>query len=451
MRLRLPVTLLPLREKVGFREAKGRMRGALSLLERCNRNGNRLTLPPAQRPLTPIPSSAPISHWSDWWLRHRLEVPPGERGALGVRVEGNASVGDQEAVRVPGSSPRTTKWIGWAVAWALALPVTGSRLKAGMTVVVGEIGRGRYHENGTEDVVEMIRIGANPIGWSNDDMVEIGGETPLEVCLAEAREAGFSGMELGNKFPRRAEALRPVLEAHGHRLVSGWYSTQLLLRDEAAEIEAARDHAGLLRDMGCAVMIVCETSNAIHGQMETPLSARPVLPHDVWGRFGMRLTGFALRLRQEFGLTLVYHHHMGTIVQTEAEIDRLMALTGDAVHLLLDTGHVTWGGGDPARVARNHKGRIAHVHTKDVRADVMRRANGEDWSFLRSVLAGVYTVPGDGIVDFGSVFAQLGGYEGWVVVEAEQDPAKAHPLTYAKMGYGHLRQVLEGAGFAVAA
>lgn len=297
----------------------------------------------------------------------------------------------------------------------------------------------------------MIRIGANPIGWSNDDMIEIGGETPLEVCLAEAKGAGFTGMELGNKFPREAEALRPILESHGHALVSGWYSTELLLRDENAELEAAQAHASLLRDMGCAVMIVCETSNAIHGQMETPLSARPVLPHDVWARFGMRLTAFAQKLKQQFGLTLVYHHHMGTIVQTEAEIDRLMAVTGDAVHLLLDTGHVTWGGGDPARVAKNHFSRIAHVHTKDVRGETMGKSNGEDWSFLRSVLAGVYTVPGDGIVDFAAVFKALQGYRGWVVVEAEQDPEKAHPLTYAKMGYGHLREVLAGAGFEVGA
>lgn len=295
----------------------------------------------------------------------------------------------------------------------------------------------------------MIAIGANPIGWSNDDMIEIGGETPLEVCLAEAKEAGFTGMELGNKFPRQAAALRPILDQYGHRLVSGWYSTELLTRDAEAEFDALRGHAGLLAEMGCGVMIVCETSNAIHGQMETPLSARPVLPHDVWGRFGMRLTGFAQRLKQEFGLKLVYHHHMGTVVQTEAEIDRLMASTGDAVHLLLDTGHVTWGGGDPARVARNHLRRIAHVHTKDVRGDMMVKANGEDWSFLKSVLAGVYTVPGDGMVDFPSVFAALDGYEGWVVVEAEQDPEKAHPLTYAKMGYGYLRGVVEKAGFVV--
>lgn len=295
----------------------------------------------------------------------------------------------------------------------------------------------------------MIRIGANPIGWSNDDMVELGGHISLEQCLSEAKEAGFTGMELGNKFPRAADQLRPILKAHGHHLVSGWYSTHLLVRDIDAEMEAVKDHATLLRDMGAKVIIVCETSNATHGEMGTPLSQRPVLPHDVWGRFGMRLTAFALKLRQDYGLTLVYHHHMGTIVQTEAEIDRLMGATGDAVHLLLDTGHITWGGGDPARVARHYKSRIAHVHTKDVREDVMMRSNRDDWSFLKSVVEGVYTVPGDGLIDFDRVFAELAGYSGWVVVEAEQDPDKANPLDYAKKGYAHLEQVLGRTGFEI--
>ncbi|MBJ6985849.1 MULTISPECIES: myo-inosose-2 dehydratase [unclassified Devosia] len=295
----------------------------------------------------------------------------------------------------------------------------------------------------------MIRIGANPIGWSNDDMIEIGGETSLETCLTEAREAGFTGMELGNKFPRVASQLRPILEAHGHNLVSGWYSVELLTRDVAAELKAAEAHATLLRDMGCKVFIVCETSNAIHGQINTPLSARPVLGKADWKQFGERLTAFAEAIKAQYGLTLVYHHHMGSIVQTEAEIDRLMAVTGPAVHLLLDTGHITWGGGNPARVARNHRARIGHVHCKDVRAEVMKQSNSEDWSFLNSVLAGVYTVPGDGVVDYPAVFAEISGYEGWVVVEAEQDPKKANPLQYAKLGYKNLRGYLEAAGFTV--
>lgn len=295
----------------------------------------------------------------------------------------------------------------------------------------------------------MIRIGANPIGWSNDDMPEVGGHIPLAQCLSEARTAGYTGMELGNKFPRTPDALRAVLEEHGHGLVSGWYSCELLTREADAELEAAHDHATLLSSLGATVMVVCETSNTIQGQMETPLSAKPVLAHEVWGRFGMRLTAFAQKLKQKYGLTLVYHHHMGTICQSEAEIDRLMATTGDSVRLLLDTGHVAWGGGDPARVARHYRDRIAHVHTKDVRESVMWIAQREDWSFLKSVLEGVYTVPGDGFVDFDAVFKALEGYSGWVVVEAEQDPEKANPLEYAQKGYRHLEDTLARTGYSI--
>jgi inosose dehydratase len=143
---------------------------------------------------------------------------------------------------------------------------------------------------------------------------------------------------------------------------------------------------------------------------------------------------------------LVYHHHMGTIVQSEADIDAFMQATGPAAHLLLDTGHARWGGADPARLAARYRDRISHVHAKDVRGAVMQRAEAEDWSFLASVVAGVYTVPGDGIVDYGAVFRALPGYDGWVVIEAEQDPAKADPLTYATLGYANLRRYLAAAG-----
>ena len=292
----------------------------------------------------------------------------------------------------------------------------------------------------------MIRIGANPIGWSNDDMPEVGGHIPLEQCLTEARQAGFTGMELGNKFPRRAEQLAPILQAHGHALVSGWYSCELLVRDVAAEMQAVRDHATLLKAMGCAVIIVCETSNTVQGQRQTPLSARPVLERSRWPEFGSRLTQFAERLMDSYGLMLVYHHHMGTVVQTEAEIDRLMEMTGPALRLLLDTGHVTWGGGNPARVARHYRERINHVHCKDIREEVMWRSQREDWSFLNSVLAGVYTVPGDGFIDYVSVFKALPGYSGWVVVEAEQDPEKAEPAKYARIGYDNVTRFLAEAG-----
>ncbi len=292
----------------------------------------------------------------------------------------------------------------------------------------------------------MIRIGANPIGWSNDDMPEVGGNIALEQCLTEARLAGFTGMELGNKFPRQADRLRPILEAYGHALVGGWYSCELLERDVDAEMEAARDHTTLLKDMGCQVFIVCETSNAVHGQKDTPLSARPVLEHSSWPEFARRLTEFAGRLKETYGLQLVYHHHMGTVVQSEAEIDRLMETTGPALHLLLDTGHATWGGGNPARIARHYRDRISHVHCKDIREDVMWRSQCEDWSFLDSVLAGVYTVPGDGFIDYVSVFRALPGYSGWVIVEAEQDPEKAEPARYARMGYDNLSRFLKEGG-----
>jgi inosose dehydratase len=291
----------------------------------------------------------------------------------------------------------------------------------------------------------MIRIGANPIGWSNDDMVELGGHIPLEQCLAEAKAAGFEGMELGNKFPREAAKLKPILAAHGLALVSGWYSTFLIKRDADAEFAAVRAHAGLLRAMGCKVLMAAECTRTVHGKRDAPLSRRPVMTEGEWSRLTSRLTQFAEKLR-ELGLTLVYHHHMGTVVQSEAEIDRLMTETGPAVKLLLDTGHAVWGGADPAALASRHRDRIAHVHTKDVREAVMARAAREDWSFLNSVVEGVYTVPGDGMIDFVAVFRELKAYSGWVVVEAEQDPKKANPATYAKLGRGNVKRFLRQAG-----
>jgi myo-inosose-2 dehydratase len=289
----------------------------------------------------------------------------------------------------------------------------------------------------------MIRIGANPIGWSNDDLRSLGGETPLEVCLAEAREVGFEGMELGHKFPREADVLRAALAPFGLACVSGWYSAELLSRDAQTEWVAMRPHLDLLRAMGSDVVVFAETSNAIHGDLEAPLSRRPVL--EDWAAFGARVTEVADATLRE-GVRLVYHHHMGTIVQSEADIDAFMAATGPSVHLLLDTGHATWGGADPAALAQRYRDRISHVHTKDVRRDVMQKAVEQDWSFLHSVVAGVYTVPGDGMVDYAAVFRALPGYSGWVVIEAEQDPARANPLQYARLGYANLTRLLAEAG-----
>ena len=292
-----------------------------------------------------------------------------------------------------------------------------------------------------------IRIGANPIGWSNDDLRSLGGETPLETCLAEAKLAGFAGMELGHKFPREPIALKAVLDRHGLDLVSGWYSMALLERDAEAEWVAMQDHKNLLEALGARVLIVAETSNAIHGDIAVPLSRSPRLSEDQWPVFCDRLSTLAGRLAGE-DMQLVYHHHMGTVIQTGDDVDRMMQMTRSAVHLLLDTGHLTFAGADPAAVARKHRQRISHVHTKDVRADVLANVRRSDLSFLDAVVAGVYTVPGDGMVDYPAVFAELGGYDGWVVVEAEQDPAKANPLTYAKLGYDNLVRYLRDAKLA---
>ena len=290
-----------------------------------------------------------------------------------------------------------------------------------------------------------VRFGTNPIAWSNDDLRELGGATPLETCLSEAASAGYSGIELGHKFPREAATLRPILDRHGLALVSGWYSSALLERDAEAEMIALRPHLNLLRAMGCEVLILAETSNAIHGDRSVPLSRRPMLTDAAWDLFAPRLSELSERVRSE-GLTIAYHHHMGTVIQSEAEIDRLMGSTAASLTLLLDTGHATFAGADPAGLARRHRNRISHVHCKDTRPAVMANVIARDASFLDSVVDGVFTVPGDGGVDFAAVLAALPGYDGWLVVEAEQDPAKAHPLTYARLGYQNLSRYASRAG-----
>ncbi|HYU11012.1 MAG TPA: myo-inosose-2 dehydratase [Stellaceae bacterium] len=292
-----------------------------------------------------------------------------------------------------------------------------------------------------------VRLGISPIGWSNDDLPELGGATPLDTCLAEARQAGFAGIELGNKFPTDPVVLRQVLERHGLALVSGWYSGRLLDRSVEEELAAIEAHRTLLVAMGCAVLVYAETSGGIAGDRRRPLSSRPCLRDEEWSDFGSRLTELADRLAHN-GIGLAYHHHMGTVVENEAEIDRLMTATGDSVGLALDTGHLAFAGADPAAVARRYGRRINHVHCKDLRDDVLAWVRGGDASFLDAVVAGVFTVPGDGSIDFVAVFAALAAatYRGWLVVEAEQDPAKARPLAYARLGFAHLSAAVARAG-----
>ena len=297
-----------------------------------------------------------------------------------------------------------------------------------------------------------VSLGINPITWTNDDMPELGGHIPLDTCLAETRTAGYAGIELGGKFPRQADLLRPIMARHRLELVSGWYSAHLCRRSVAEEEDAVAAHLGLLAAMGCKVMVFAEGHGSTDGDPSAPLSRRPVLSDDQWPEFCSRLNVVAAHLKQR-GVRLAFHHHMGTVVQTEDEVDRLMAHTSDDVGLLLDTGHLVFAGGDPVRVARRHAARIVHVHCKDVRANVAAEILRDDRSFLAAVLDGISTVPGDGSIDFTAVLRELrpSGYAGWLVVEAEQNPAKAHPLTYARLGFDNLKRAAEAAGFAVAA
>jgi inosose dehydratase len=296
-----------------------------------------------------------------------------------------------------------------------------------------------------------VRIGINPITWTNDDLPELGGDIPLEVCLSEARAAGFAGIEMGGKFPRQSRELKSILGRHGLALVSGWYDGRLLDLGVEAEWQAINAHLTLLRDMGCSYVVYADTSRRSGGDLFAPISQRPRLGNGEWQSYGRNLTQLAERMAA-FGVRMAFHHHMGTIVETDDEVDALMASVGPSVGLLFDSGHSAFSGGDPVALARRHAKRIVHVHCKDTRQTILDAARASDGSFMQAVIDGVFTVPGDGSVDFPAILSTLhgAGYHGWLVVEAEQDPRKAHPLTYAKLGFANLTRMAQLAGHTVA-
>lgn len=296
-----------------------------------------------------------------------------------------------------------------------------------------------------------IKIGINPITWTNDDVPELGGDTPLDVCLSETKQAGYRGTELGSKFPRDSQALAAVLARHRLELVSGWYDGRILDRPVEEEFAAILPHLTLLRDGGAAHVVYADTSRGRHGGIFEPISKRPRLAADEWPGYGAKVTELADRMAA-FGVRMAFHHHMGTIVETDSEVSLLMENTGRSVGLLFDTGHCLFAGGDPASLLERHIGRVVHFHCKDVRPAILEKARSNDMSFMDAVLAGIFTVPGDGCVDFTALLKKLAaaGYEGWLVVEAEQDPKKAHPLTYATMGYRNLKIMAASAGLIVA-
>ncbi len=295
-----------------------------------------------------------------------------------------------------------------------------------------------------------VRLGIAPIGWSNDDLPQLGGDITLEQCLREARQAGYAGVEKGGKFPMDPKVLGPILDAHGLKLVSGWFSGELRHGTVEREKQRIAQQLALYQALGVPVMVYAETTGTVQAAIEVPVADRPVMPDEEYGAYGEKLTELAAWLTAE-GCPMTFHHHMGTVVETEREVDLLMAHTGNEVGLLFDTGHLHFAGGDVLATARRHGARINHVHCKDIRTDVLARLKAENWSFLNGVLAGVFTVPGDGMIDYGPFAALLAeiGYAGWVVVEAEQDPAIANPLEMAQIGHRTLTKAFTDAGFAI--
>lgn len=292
-----------------------------------------------------------------------------------------------------------------------------------------------------------IRFGVSPIAWVNDDMPELGGGTSLETILRESQEIGFEGIELGGIFPREPDALKATLAPYQLDLVGGWYSGSLLVQDADAEIAALQAHLRLLKAMGSTVFVFAETSNAVHGNRAVPLEGTPRLKSGEWTQFGERMSAVADYIAEQ-GMKFAYHHHLGTIVETQADMDAFIAATSPNVGFTLDTGHAALGGVKFIDVIERHSARIAHVHCKDVRGAVHAEARRTGKSFLDGVLAGMFTVPGDGSIDFGAVMRALKAieYSGWIIIEAEQDPAIANPRAYGALGLATLKREAAEAG-----
>jgi inosose dehydratase len=292
---------------------------------------------------------------------------------------------------------------------------------------------------------DKVYLGITPTGWTNDDTPGIGDDIPFEQCVSEMALAGFEGCSVGHKYPKDPKVLKAALGLRGLRVSEPWASTYFTVADmEGRTVESFRAQMAFIKEMGGTDVVVAELGHSVHQQPVFVLANKPVFSDEQWGRMveGLNRLG---RIAAEEDMRLCYHHHMGTGVQTRAEVDRLMNDTDpEVVHLLFDTGHLYWAGDDPLDMARAYADRIKHVHLKDIRKDVLDRCMERKMSFLESVIEGAFTVPGDGVIDFEPIFRTLAdaGYEGWLVVEAEQDPHKANPLEYALKARSYLREVI---------
>lgn len=294
------------------------------------------------------------------------------------------------------------------------------------------------------------KLGIAPIAWWNDDLAELSDDVSLEECLRQASVAGFTGMETGRRFPMNMKELGPILARFGISVCGGWFSGLLLDGD----IEREKDRIRAQMDFFVAAKAPCivygETARSIQGIRSAPLDTKPRLSEEEIRAHGRKMTAFAEWCAGQ-GMPIAYHHHMAAVIETEAELDLLMANSGEALPLLFDAGHLAFAGGDVLRVIDNHHSRISHVHTKDVRGSVIDNLDRKRESFLDAVVKGAFTVPGDGSLDFAAIIARLAsyGYEGWFVVEAEQDPKVSPPLEMAKKGHAELMRLMASAGYEV--
>ncbi len=296
----------------------------------------------------------------------------------------------------------------------------------------------------SENAGKRVRLGISPLSWTNDVLKDLGDEVPLEECLRDASEIGYEGVELGRKFPKDPKVLRPKLSEYGLELAAGWYSGYLAERSVEDEWEAATDHIALLKGCGTRILVYGECGKMPgNADLDLPLSLSPALTSIDLPAYASRMEEFTDRLQQE-GLTLAYHHHLMMLVERGEEISAFCEATDDSVGLLLDTGHATAAGADYAEILRRFGRRIVHIHLKDVRRNVLKRVLETDSSFNSGVREGFFTVPGDGDVDFSELarFVKTSSYRGWVIVEAEQDPAKATPRLYAEKAYRFAKDLM---------
>ena len=289
-----------------------------------------------------------------------------------------------------------------------------------------------------------VKLGVAPIAWSNDDMPELGGETTLEQCLEEASQAGYIGVEFGGKFPKNSSELIPKLNKYNLHLCSGWYGANLRKNSVDEEKKQIQEQLKLFKDCKSPCIVFAEVSGSIQGDPNRKLSTRPQMDNDEWKNFCKKISELGKYLEDQ-GMPLAYHHHMGTVVETQEDTERLLENTHDSVKLTLDTGHMLFAKGDSKKIFENYNDRLFHVHCKDIRKNVLEKSLKEDLSFREAFLEGAFTVPGDGCIDYKPLFDILkkNSYSGWLVVEAEQDPKKANPLEYAKKGYKYLNDTLK--------